>query len=120
MPLKKEHSQRPLHETEATMQFGQFVREKRLAQGFSLRRFCEAAGLDPSNWSKIERGLFPAPGRETLEHLAAVLALKEASDEWFMFFDLAAIAQKKIPEDIYADKEVMAALPIFFRTVRGD
>jgi len=30
------------------------------------------------------------------------------------------IAQKKIPEDLYSDEEVLSALPVFFRTVRGD
>ena len=103
------------------MTFGEFVREKRLARDLSLRKFCETAQLDPSNWSKIERGRFPAPtSREALEHIAKVLGLVKATDDWLHFFDLASITQQRIPEELYADKEVLDVLPIFFRTVRGD
>lgn len=100
------------------MLFGEFVRARRLAQGYSLRQFCEKAHLDPSNWSKVERGLSPAPNRKTLDLLAKILALKKASEESNTFFDLASIARKKIPEDILADKEAMALLPAFIRNAR--
>jgi transcriptional regulator with XRE-family HTH domain len=103
------------------MNFGEFVRNKRLAVGLSLREFCELAQIDASNWSKIERNRLPLfDNREKLEMIAELTGLERNTDDWYMFFDLAAIAQKKIPEEMYSDKEVIAALPIFFRTVRGD
>ena len=103
------------------MTFGDFVRKKRLEASMSLRRFCELADLDPSNWSKIERGrLRLAFTRERLEQLAATLGLAKGSEEWQMFFDLATVAQREIPEELYNDEEVLAALPVFFRTLSGE
>jgi len=103
------------------MTFGQFVREKRLNVNISLREFCDLAKVDPSNWSKIERGRLPLmDDREKLEMIAGLIGLEHGTTEWLKFFDLAMIAQKKIPEELYSDEEVLSALPVFFRTVRGD
>lgn len=103
------------------MKFGEFVKKYRLQAGLSLRRFCEIAEIDPSNWSKVERDRLPATyDREKLENIARIIELKKGSKEWLEFFDLAAISQKKIPEDIYNDKEVVSVLPSFFRTLRGE
>ncbi len=103
------------------MYFGDFIREKRLAKGLGLREFCELAELDPSNWSKIERDKLPVPDdREKLEKIAGIIGLKHGTSEWHQFFDLAYISQKKIPDEVYADTDVISALPVFFRTVRGE
>ncbi len=32
-----------------------------IAKGLTLRQCCELLGVDPSNWSKLERGITPAP-----------------------------------------------------------
>jgi transcriptional regulator with XRE-family HTH domain len=103
------------------MTFGEFVREKRIEAELSLREFCRQTELDPSNWSKVERGLLPALGtRETLEHIAKFLDLKKGSADWAMFFDLASISQQRIPDDLYHDENIISALPVFFRTIRGE
>ena len=103
------------------MTFGEFVKTKRLEAGLSLREFCKHAELDPSNWSKVERGLFPATAsRDILETIAKIVKLKKGSGDWSTFFDLAYISQQRIPDDVYEDKDVVSALPIFFRTVRGE
>jgi transcriptional regulator with XRE-family HTH domain len=103
------------------MTFGEFVREKRLHAELSLREFCRQAELDPSNWSKVERNLLPALGtRESLENIARLLNLKNNSSDWAAFFDLASLSQQRIPDDVYTNKEVVEALPVFFRTVRGE
>lgn len=39
------------------MQIGQLIKRKRLAQGATLEQIADGAGLDPSNLSRIERGL---------------------------------------------------------------
>ena len=53
------------------MTFGEFVKSKRLQSDSSLREFCKTAELDPSNWSKVERGLLQAPSDRTkLEAIA--------------------------------------------------
>jgi len=101
--------------------FGDYIKNKRLELDLSLRKFCELAGLDPSNWSKIERGRLPAPeDREKLDQIAKVLKIKKASKDWQQLFDLASIAKRKIPDYVYKDQEVVSVLPIFFRTAHGD
>jgi transcriptional regulator with XRE-family HTH domain len=103
------------------MTFGEFVRMRRLDADLGLREFCTRAETDPSNWSKIERGILPAPAnREFLESVAKLLKLKKGEKDWYTFFDLASLSQQKIPDDVYEDKNVISALPVFFRTVRGD
>lgn len=103
------------------MTFGEFVREKRILAEMSLREFCRQAELDASNWSKVERNLLPALStREPLERTAKLLGLKKNTNDWATFFDLAAISQQRIPDDVYKDEDVVAALPVFFRTVRGE
>lgn len=100
--------------------FGEFIKQKRLEQNLSLRKFCELAEVDPSNWSKIERGLIFPPEREKIKQIANVLNLEENSTEWCTLFDYASIARKRIPEYVYSNEKVIAALPIFFRTASGN
>ena len=97
--------------------FGEFVKEKRLALNLSLRKFCELAGLDASNWSKVERNIMPVTqDSEKLREMANILNLKEGTADWVKFFDLVAVAKHKIPDYVYSDSEVLKALPVFFRT----
>lgn len=101
------------------MTFGEFIRNKRLEAGFSLRRFCEVAEVDPSNWSKIERGFLPATvDRRTLEKIAKLIRLPK--EDWEKLFDLAALTQERIPEDIAKHKEKMTELPEVFKKIRDD
>lgn len=103
------------------MTFGEFVRAKRIDAELSLREFCKNAETDPSNWSKVERDVMPVPdNRDFLNTIARILKLKKANPDWYTFFDLAAISQRKIPDDVFDDKDVVDALPVFFRTVRGE
>lgn len=99
--------------------FGDFFKARRIALGFTLRQFCLDNKLDPGNMSKLERGLFPPPQHEKLEEYAKLLQLKEGSDDWYKFFDLAAAEAGKIPQDILTNEEVVKKLPILFRTLRG-
>jgi len=100
--------------------FGSFVKTKRLQAGETLRQFCKSNGFDPGNFSKIERGILPPPtSREKLNRYAEALRLKEGTDDWIEFFDLAAAYSGKIPDDIMDNAEVLDKLPVFFRTIRG-
>ncbi len=102
------------------MSFGETVKHLRLARKQTLRQFCYEFGHDPSNWSKIERGLNPPPRDEaTLIRWAEDLGLKNCSDEWNEFMDQAAISRGQIPKDLMSDDKLVEKLPIFFRTVRG-
>jgi len=104
-----------------TMTFGPYVRELRTRGRVTLREFCTRYGHDPSNWSKVERGeLPPVQDRKTLEQWASQLGLIKGSDEWHKFFDLAFLERGKIPDDLLSNEELVAALPLFFRTIRGN
>jgi len=101
------------------MSFGSFIKDKRLKKGLTLREFCRKMNLDPSNWSKIERAIFPPPkSRAVLEEIALTLGLARDSQDWHELFDLASISF--IPAELIEDAEIINKLPIFFRTVRGE
>ncbi len=104
-------------EKEATT-FGAFFKKRRMALGLTLREFCHENGLDAGNLSRLERGLMPPPQGAKLAAYAETLGLKEGSDDWYEFFDLAAAERGRIPEDLKT-KEVLDKLPILFRTLRG-
>ena len=102
------------------LHFGSYFEQLRQEQGLTLRMFCKKAACDPANISRMERGLIPPPkGREILEKYAEALNLVEGSDEWYRFFDLAAVDQGIVPGDIMADQDLVKVLPVFFRTLRG-
>lgn len=99
--------------------FGDFVRKMRIKNLLTLREFCRQANVDPSNWSKIERGLFSPPkSKQVLQGIASILNLAEGSEEYNTLFDLAAISY--IPPDLINDQAVVDKLPVFFRTLRGE
>lgn len=103
------------------MSFGTLIKQRRLQAGMSLRAFCSRVGFDPSNWSKVERDLLPAPeDRNKLEIIAQTLNLEKGHRDWFELFDEAAISRKQIPEYVYSNEDVLKALPIFFRTAHGN
>lgn len=98
--------------------FANFIREKRIAAGLTLREFCKLFGFDASNWSKVERGLLTPPqSKKILDEIASVLKIEKESQGYKEMFDLAALSS--IPEELI-DPEILEQLPVFFRTVRGD
>jgi transcriptional regulator with XRE-family HTH domain len=98
--------------------FANFIHDKRIAAGLTLREFCRLAGIDASNWSKIERGLSTPPQSvKILNEIASSLKIKEASQDYKEMFDLAALST--IPEELI-EPEILEQLPVFFRTVRGE
>ena len=100
--------------------FSEFVKAKRKATGMTLREFCHAHGLDPGNYSRIETGRFAPPQKqELLEKYAQALGLAEGTDDWLEFFDLAAASRGELPKDLLSDEQVVAKLPVLFRTLRG-
>jgi len=102
------------------MSFGELVKDLRIAQKKTLRQFCLDHGHDPSNWSKIERGINPPPRDEkTLARWARQLGLESGTDRWQEFMDLADMARGEIPKDVLSDEELLKKLPVFFRSVRG-
>ena len=100
--------------------FGEFFKAKRQALGLTLREFCLKHQLDPGNLSRLERGLLPPPqDRKRLEEYAKCLELRQGSDDWYTFFDLAAAAKGRLPAELLEDEQLVAKLPLVFRTLRG-
>jgi transcriptional regulator with XRE-family HTH domain len=97
-----------------TATFANFIRNKRISVGLTLREFCRALEYDPSNWSKVERGLHTPPQSN---NIADLLKIKEGSQEYKEMVDLAALSS--ISPDLI-ESEIIDQLPVFFRTIRGD
>jgi len=99
------------------LNFGDFAKDRRIATGLTLRSFCRDSAIDPSNWSKIERGVLPPPDEAGfLSRVTNVLGLN--ADEQVEFGDLASIARGQIPADL-RDEEILSKMPAFFRAIRG-
>lgn len=97
--------------------FGEALKELRLGKQLSLREVCALVEYDPSNWSKVERGIIPPPTDEkVLRKWAQVLGL---GDAWRKFVDDAKVAQGIIPQDILSRPDAVKCLPAFFRTLRN-
>lgn len=102
------------------MGFGEHIRERRLGMGLSLRAFCQKHNEDPSNRSKLERGILAPPDSyERILKIGLHLDYEEDSPEMRDLFDLAAVDRGRIPQDIQNDAEAMEKLPLVFRTLRG-
>jgi len=100
--------------------FGSFFKELRIRQEMTLRQFCHAHGYDPGNISKLERGLLPPPESDAkLTDYAKALRIRRGSDAWYQFFDLARAARGKLPPEVLRKRDVVARLPLLFRTLRG-
>ena len=72
--------------------FGELIKRLRSQKRLGLREFCVATDCDPSNWSKVERGMLPPPqDTAVLDRIAVILGLPETSKERDLLFDYAAI-----------------------------
>lgn len=101
--------------------FGEYIRERRLKLGLSLRRFCLDADIDPSNWSKVERKLLPPPtDKDTLLKVAEVIGIEPDTSEWNKLEDYANIDAGQIPKYIVSDDRLVQFLPAFFRSIGGN
>ncbi len=98
--------------------FNETVKSLRIQKRLTLRDFCQQIGVDPSNWSKVERGVNPPPGDiEFLERLADFFGL--TGNEKLDLLDAAALQRKEIPPDVADNAILQKALPAFFRAARG-
>jgi transcriptional regulator with XRE-family HTH domain len=100
------------------MKFNELLKSLRIERRVTLRQCAADLGVDPSNWSKIERGVNPAPKDiSVLKDWANYFGLKVQAE--VDFFDAAALSRSEIPPDIAADERIMGALPAFFRSLRN-
>ena len=97
--------------------FSNLVKDLRLEKRLTLREFCQQLGIDPSNWSKVERGINPPPSDVGfLEKLADFFGLVHEKKQ--EFFDSAAVGRNELPPDLAEDALFTQALPAFFRAYR--
>lgn len=95
--------------------FGKYLREKRTAKGYSLRRFAELLGVSPTYLSHVEQGKVDSPLTAKLAKRAAEL-LGENPDEFVVMAgrvpeDLARIIRSKpdsVPELLRATRALRA------------
>jgi len=105
---------------ESLKKFGELLYELRIKKEITLREMCRKINYDPSNWSKIERGkIAPPSDKKTLELWAKTLGLKKDNKEWDNFIFQANVSQGIIPFEIMKERELVAALPAFFRTLKN-
>jgi transcriptional regulator with XRE-family HTH domain len=111
---------KPLPKLKIMKTFGEYIFDLRRKNRITLREFCRITNSDPSNWSKVERGILQPPkSNEVLDEMAKALKLEKGTEEYNLLFDLAAIAF--IPRNlVLQDEEMLDKLPIFFRTLRGN
>lgn len=110
----------PMKTNENLKKFGDLLYELRIKKEITLREMCRKVKYDPSNWSKIERGkIAPPSDKKTLELWARTLGLKKTKKEFDSFIYQANVAQGIIPSEIMAERELVAALPAFFRTLKN-
>lgn len=106
------------HNNKITNMFTETIKSMRLQKRLTLRDFCQQVGLDPSNWSKVERGVNPPPSDVgLLERLADFFGL--AGAEKLALLDAAALQRREIPPDVADNAILQRALPAFFRAARG-
>jgi len=106
------------HTNYYTSMFNETIKSLRIQNKLTLRDFCAQNGLDPSNWSKVERGVNPPPGDiPLLERLADFFGLAGAKK--LSFIDEAALQRREIPADVADHQILQRALPAFFRAARG-
>lgn len=91
--------------------FGQLLREKRVAKGFSLRKFAELVGVSPTYLSQVEQDNVDPPTADRVKRMAELL--EENVDEWTA---LAGRLTEDLPEIIHA---APIAVPDLLRAVRG-
>jgi len=103
------------------MMFGEYLRGLRLERSLTLRTLCAEAGLVPGNYSKMERGLVPAPkNKAKLESYRKALSLAADSTEWKEVLRLASLSRGEIPHGVLSDRDLSRKLPALFRFFEGE
>ena len=100
--------------------FGTRLRDLRESADIGLREFCLSIDMDPSNYSRLERGIIPAPEDHTkLEPIRRALGLSAEGETWKDILRLADLSRGMIPRRVMTNEEVMAKMPAFMRRLDG-
>lgn len=100
--------------------FNDYFKQRRKQLGYTVRKFALEKKLDAGYISRLENGLMQPPADEgKLRNLAIALDLKQNTEEWEKFMDLAAIARNEVPVDLRSNEYITKVLPAFYRSVRN-
>lgn len=100
------------------MDWGEFVRERRLDAGHGLRRFAALIGILPSNYNHMEKGrMSPPQSKERLDQIAEVLEIEQGSRDYHTFMDLAVAGKDKLPADVESYVKRNKLAPVLLRTL---
>lgn len=91
--------------------FGQVLREKRMAKGYSLRKFAQLVDVSPTYLSQVEQINVDPPTADRVKRMAEILG--EDVDEWTA---LAGRLTQDLPEIIHEKPKAMADM---LRAMRG-
>ncbi len=91
--------------------FGQMLPEKRIAKGYSLRKFAHLVDISPTYLSQVEQGNVQPPTAERVQRMAELLG--ENPDEWIA---LAGRVPEDLPEII---QKQPTEVPDLLRAVKG-
>lgn len=98
--------------TDPQAQFGAALRARRIAKGYSLRKFAGVIGVSPTYLSQVEKGKVERP--PTAERVRRMAELLGANvDEWSALAD-------RVPEDLSEIiKKQPTQLPALLRAASG-
>lgn len=97
--------------------FGDYLKSLRKKEGLGLREFAVGVGLDPSYYSRIERG-HAAPSDDAFARIAKGFDIPPASAEWMKLEIRAELERGRVPADVLEDEDLRPLLPAFFARLR--
>lgn len=80
------------------MNFGEYIKSKRIEKGISLREMAAKIGISPSYMSDIEKGRRYAPDKGRLVEIERLLFSSE--EEIQMLYDLAGESRNEVSPDL--------------------
>jgi transcriptional regulator with XRE-family HTH domain len=102
-----------------TMQtLGDFLAERRLALELGLRELSERTKIDPSNLSKYERNVGPAPSDDVTKRLARGLEIQVGRGALWKKLAALVEARRCAPADIRQNARAMELMPAFYQHLR--
>jgi len=102
------------------MNWGEFVRQRRLSAGYGLREFASLVGLQPSNYNHMEKGrMSPPQDKARLDQIAEVLGMEHGSEDYHELMDLAVAGKDKLPADVAEFARRNELVPVLLRTLEN-
>lgn len=80
--------------------YGEYIKEKRKANGWSLRTMALKVGVKFQYITDIEKGNRPAPPKEKLLLIAKIFDIDKSNSELKKYLDMAAETRDTIPIDV--------------------